>query len=300
MAASGVNGPSAAGTLERVERNRGTVYHVGDYKVRVTKDRVVVTDKTTGEKFTVHGDPHVLTSDGDKGQFHEDNLTLDLRGGVKITIKPTEKDANGLAWVDEVAIMDGDRATVVTNVHQSPKYGSVASDAAASVDLLHDDGTVLQAFGALSDPVIQATGGEFEGIDPSQPFSEWLLDGLGGNSDFDYGAVLAAIRGGDVYQILHAILQDLEQQHAGLVGEMRALYEQRNDLTTRLEEIDDPEDPLYQKLERKLGSLNGKLEQLTFELQQAAQATQLYSDLRTNLSRLEYEAQKGVIDNIRP
>ncbi|MEL6478275.1 MAG: DUF1521 domain-containing protein [Pseudomonadota bacterium] len=171
-----------------VEGN-GTV-DTGRYTIEATHNTVKIKDNETGKWIKAWGDPHLHTSDGDKAQFHEDNLTIDLPDGTKVTLQPTEKNGNGLSFVDKVAITKGDEAVVISGVHDNKisNTGVLDGDGAADgVDLSFEDGTVLEVGDELDDLFFTDENGdrleELVGQDPTQRFNEWMLDGRGGASD---------------------------------------------------------------------------------------------------------------------
>ena len=163
----------------------GNVIDAGRYEVHVSKGEVKVLDTETGKFVRAWGDPHLHTSDGDKAQFHTDNVTIDLPDGTKVTITPTEKNAQGIALVDQVAVMKGDEAVMAVNISTAPVMGTV-TDNAAAVDAFHADGTVLQVRGDIDDLFFAATGVELLGLDHSQRWNEHMLDGVGGTSQYDF------------------------------------------------------------------------------------------------------------------
>lgn len=171
-----------------VEGN-GTV-DTGRYTIEATHNTVKIKDNETGKWIKAWGDPHLHTSDGDKAQFHEDNLTIDLPDGTKVTLQPTEKNGNGLSFVDKVAITKGDEAVVISGVHDNKISNTGVLDgegAADGVDLSFEDGTVLEVGDELDDLFFTDENGdrleEMVGEDRSQRFNEWMLDGRGGASD---------------------------------------------------------------------------------------------------------------------
>lgn len=176
-------GCNAASTEGRgLSTNGRDTIDTGRYLIKVEENKVRIYDKQTKTWVEAKDDPHMSTSDGDRGQFHE-NLTIDLKDGTKITIKTTPKAANGTAWIDAVAVMKGDQAIVVGGMHDGKagvRMGHVHNNA-ARVDAMWQDGTVLRA-GHEVDDLFYATGGEFRGNDPTQRFGEINLDGRGGVS----------------------------------------------------------------------------------------------------------------------
>lgn len=163
----------------------GNTIKAGNYDITVNKDEVIVRDRTTGKEFRAWGDPHLTTGDGDRMSFTKDNLTIDLPGGVKLTIKPTPEDANGVAWIDQVAVMAGTEGVIAEGVHsdQGPTIGAVQDGSV--VDELLVEGTVLHT-GAEIDDLILSDGTELTGGDPAARWGEHNLDGRGGTSKYDF------------------------------------------------------------------------------------------------------------------
>ena len=155
----------------------------GRYLIQADEDKVRVYDKTTDTWLEAWGDPHLKTGDGDKAQFHE-NITIDLKDGTKMTIKTTPKDANGIAWIDSVAITKGEEAVVVGGLHDGKagvEAGNVLNNADA-VDAQYEDGTVLRAGRQVDDLTFASNGKEVVGEDKTQRWGEHMLDGNGGRS----------------------------------------------------------------------------------------------------------------------
>jgi hypothetical protein len=171
---------------EGLSTNGSDTIDTGRYLITVKENEVKIYDKETGTWTKAHGDPHFTTGDGDKAQFHDNNLTLDLADGTKVTIKVTDKQANGTAYIEAVAVMKGDEGVVVEGVHDGKagvKMGNVLNNA-ASVDKMWDDGTVLVAGNQVDDWTFAANGKELVGTDPTQKFNEHMLDGKGGQSKY--------------------------------------------------------------------------------------------------------------------
>ena len=57
---------------------QGNSIDTGRYRISVRRGEVKIYDKQTNTWVRAWGDPHLHTSDGDKAQFHKDNLTIDL------------------------------------------------------------------------------------------------------------------------------------------------------------------------------------------------------------------------------
>ena len=141
----------------------------GRYQITVDEGQAKVFDKQTNTCVQVWGDPHVVTSDGDKAMFTKNNLTLDLPDGTKITFKPTDVK-NNVALLDSMALQSGN---VLNN--------------ADALDARYADGTVMRAGQQVDDLTFAADGSELLGTDKS---NEWNLDGKGGAAlnGFERGA----------------------------------------------------------------------------------------------------------------
>ena len=171
----------------------GDTVDTGRYEITAKDGELKIFDKETNTHVRAWGDPHLHTGDGDKAQFHEDNLTIDLRDGTKVTIVPTEKNSRGDAYIDRVAITRNDDAVIMTGFHDGEKGVSNTgvmdrAGIADSVDLNFDDGTVLRAGDEVDDLYFTDSSGrraeEIKGTDPSQRHNEHMLDGRGGASLF--------------------------------------------------------------------------------------------------------------------
>jgi len=176
--------PSVApGGLKYLGNNQ---YETSRYLISVRQGEVEVFDKQTKTSVKAWGDPHVTTGDGDKMQFHKDNLTLDLGDGTKLTLKPTAPDGNGISLIDSLAIMTPNGGgELIENISKQPTVGK-HFDSSAQLDGLWSDGTVLRAGAQVDDLFYASTGKEIVGGDPSAKFGEHLLDGKGGKSSIDF------------------------------------------------------------------------------------------------------------------
>ncbi len=162
------------------------VIDTGRYEIQVTDDTIHIQDRHTNTWVQLWGDPHGVTSDGDKFQFHE-NVTFDLPDGTKMTVKTTPKDANGIAFIDAVAVLKGKDGVEVTGVHDGQKGVQFTSTKdVADLERRYPDGTILRVseHGQLDD--LFTRRGELVGGDASQPFGEKSIDGIGGKSLQDF------------------------------------------------------------------------------------------------------------------
>jgi hypothetical protein len=272
----------------------------GRYLISGGENELKIYDKQTNTWVKAHGDPHLITSDGDKGQFHE-NLTLDLPDGTKVTIKTTPKDANGIALIDAVAIMKGSEAVVMAGFSDAKpgvQVGNVLNNADA-VDRAWDDGTVMRAGKQVDDLTFAADGKELVGSDPNARWGEHVLDGKGGKSintwKPDYaddinrlrddmrpagakGASGAqgtgestAAKGGDIYSRLFAVLAKLQKDMEGKVEQM--------------ENIDSKD--------------KAAMDKASFELQQIQQMMSQLTQMATSMLQREGQDRQAIIQNFR-
>lgn len=223
--------------------NGNNTIDTGRYLITVKENEAKIFDKQTQTWVKCHGDPHLLTSDGDKGQFHE-NLTIDLPDGTKVTIKTTDKDARGVSWIDAVAVMKGDEAVVIKGFHDGRpgvQVGNVLSNADA-VDAMWEDGTVLRAGRQVDDLTFAKGGQEIVGRDPNARWGEHVLDGHGGESKWRpdahgkegiggtggagaTGGTTETTGGGSIWDRLWAIISKLEDQLSDKIKEAEGIPE---------------------------------------------------------------------------
>ena len=190
-----------------VAKGADNVYRTDRYDIHVRADEVQIFDRQSGEWVKVWGDPHVVTSDGDKAGFQEGNVTLDLPDGTKVTVVPTEQGANGTAFVDKVIITNGTAGAEVTGVHDSsgPRFGNVGNDA-RGLDSRYADGTVLHADQGIDDLFYLDAGGkrtELKGAKEGARFDEHDIANLGGTATSLSIAKAMAGEHADEFQLMH-------------------------------------------------------------------------------------------------
>ena len=141
----------------------GNTVDTGKYCITASNEesgRLEVTDKQTGQKFKVWGDPHIETGDGDKTDFHRKPATFELPDGTKITIDPT--DGEGATFIEKVAITRGDQAVEMTgfrgNLQTQEKTGQ-----GAALDQQYEDGTVMKTKNGEIDDLVLPDGQEITG-----------------------------------------------------------------------------------------------------------------------------------------
>ena len=79
--------PSEYGRVPKgdIVKTGPNTYQTHRYRIEVTNGEVKVFDLKTKTSIRAWGDPHLHTSDGDKMQFHKNNVTIDLEDGTKLT-----------------------------------------------------------------------------------------------------------------------------------------------------------------------------------------------------------------------
>ncbi len=287
----------------------------GRYLIQFKDGEATVFDKESGTSFRAWGDPHLHTSDGDRAQFHE-NLSLDLPDGTKLTFQTTQKDANGIALIDAVAIMKGSQAVVVEGLTGNDGFtiGNVLNNADA-VDAQFEDGTVLRAGQQVDDLTFAADGSEIIGDDPTKPFSEIALDGKGGESiNRPEGGGKAGGAGGvggtggsgqvdddfqitpgmSVQQILMALANKLEKTLRSVTEKYSNMLDKFNEQQQKL-----AEDPKWKPEGGDAGFVKeGDLKKLEGMVQQLGNMIKQIFEMASNVQKLHDGANERIISNI--
>ncbi|MFQ5592077.1 MAG: DUF1521 domain-containing protein [Phycisphaerae bacterium] len=276
---------------------KGNTVDTGRYRITVQEGRVKIYDKQTNTWVKAHGDPHLLTSDGDKGQFHE-NLTIDLPDGTKVTIKCTQKDARGIAYIDAVAVMKGEEAVVISGVHDGRpgvNVGNVLNNADA-VDRMWADGTVMRAGREVDDLTFARDGKELVGIDPNARWQEHNLDGHGGVSrnrpDRRCGngessrtngtsgtSRSSNVSGGSIWARLWAIIAQLQDKLEAQVKELE-------DKTAQLDS------------NAKGTKVDQELQQAFFQIQRLQDSIKQMISTMTNLQKADSDSKMAIARNL--
>jgi hypothetical protein len=172
----------------------GNTVDTGRYCITASnehKGQLEVTDKQTGKKFKVWGDPHIETGDGDKTDFHRKAATFELPDGTKITIDPT--NGEGKTYIEKVAITRGDQAAEMTGFRGDLKT-ELKSGQGQALDQQYEDGTVLKTKNGEIDDLVLPNGQEitgnnvkdidgFAGTGPAQGTDDQILQNLNGVID---------------------------------------------------------------------------------------------------------------------
>jgi hypothetical protein len=156
------SGGSCGGSSGEPFKVNGNTVDTGRYCITASnehKGQLEVTDKQTGKKFKVWGDPHIETGDGDKTDFHRKAATFDLPDGTKITIDPT--NGEGKTYIEKVAITRGDQAAEMTGFRGDLKT-ELKSEGQA-LDQQYEDGTVLKTKNGEIDDLVLPNGQEITG-----------------------------------------------------------------------------------------------------------------------------------------
>lgn len=240
------------------------------YEYTFKKGELIIRDTRTKTSTRVWGDPHVWTGDGDKLGFHKNNLTLEMKNGTKLRLVPTEPDANGVARLDQVAIMAPKKAFVIGGISDGgPKLEDVGDP--YDVDALYEPGTILQAGDEVDDFYLDAAR-ELVGDDGAG--GDRLLDGLGGTSSIAFQK------------------QSLQERMLGKIGDIQS-------------EIDDLKEQFLNGMFRdpKTGELREATETekqyLLMEIQDKTQQKQMLWEMLTNLSRSQHESNMSIARNLR-
>ncbi len=309
---------SGKGRKPRISRE-GNVIKTERYDITVTKDKVSIRDRECGSYVEAWGDPHLWTGDGDKFMFTQDNLTIDLPDGTKLTIEPTEAQGN-VSWVEKLHVMNGDNVLSVEGIHSAaePVFGELGFNA-ADVDAAVEDGIVLYAERSIDDLLSRETGEELI----STQF-ERLLDGMRGQSQIELsnGAfqsvvepTLRSTEGMDVYTRLFVIMgrlnKSLEDSVSELekIGQMRTKKNNLSRIDQRLTEVSDELSNIAQRLadpnvtpevkselQSRKSTLEGQKSELSAEFEslggKAALDELSHRDFDTELQRLQFEVQQ--------
>lgn len=292
-------GTAAAKSSAGISLRDGKI-DAGRYEISATEDEVWIRDRHTNTWVKLWGDPHGLTSDGDKFQFHE-NITFDLLDGTKISIKTTPKDANGVAWLDSLCVLKGNQGVEVTGLHDGAagaKIGSVTNDV-AQLEAKYADGTILtiNENGQIDD--LFTTKGEIVGEDPSARFNEHMVDGLGGKSKYDFSKPTSTGGGSavspgsldsqlssatSVEEILFLIGLKFMNRVEDLAQKMKGIAKSIDEAKTA-----NPEGST-KELEQQLAALQ-------FEIQRCQQYAQQFMTGATNASKSSHDAKMGIVSN---
>jgi hypothetical protein len=157
------SGGSCGGSSGEPFKVNGNTVDTGRYCITASnehKGQLEVTDKQTGKKFKVWGDPHIETGDGDKTDFHRKAATFDLPDGTKITIDPT--NGEGKTYIEKVAITRGDQAAEMTGFRGDLKT-ELKSGQGQALDQQYEDGTVLKTKNGEIDDLVLPNGQEITG-----------------------------------------------------------------------------------------------------------------------------------------
>lgn len=318
---------------------QGNAIETERYRIEITgTGSIRVTDKTNGSSFNVWGDPHITTSDGDKMHFEDGPITVMLKDGTKLTLTPTPKDANGVAWLDKVMVMKGDEAVCATDMSTCPVMGKVGQNAAL-IDGLQKDGSVFYVGEQVDDFFAQKGGQEIVGTNPNGGMfgGEWDLDDFGGvapqfrgrpicrtgpkvGQDPLEGGVSDIPAGADVMTIISIILRRAQRDLFDKVKDLKKVSDDIGLMKQTVSSLPDPKNggelnpvvrPVYNvgdeltppqtkpEAEALLSDLEAKRSELLFEVQQLQQRIKEASDLRSTISKLDHDTAMTVVGNMR-
>lgn len=156
---------------------------LGNYTLDLNEgnSEFILTNKQTGEKTRIWGDPHMEVNGKAVGDFYG-TMTLNLDDGTKITIHTTPYDKNNnMTLSTELVITKGDQAMVVQGLDQN-KLGDLqigqVSSSGQFVDWVNDDGVNIYE---------DASGGGWQRMDSGGYLTNVDRDFLGSIRD-DAGA----------------------------------------------------------------------------------------------------------------
>lgn len=142
------DGASGEWTVDRGENGTATI-DIGNYTIDLNENNseFVVTNKETGEKTRIWGDPHFEHNGSHVGDFYG-TTTLNLADGTKITINttPYERGGNGTTLSSTLTITQGGQAIRVTGLDQNRTGDleiSQTSIGGGFVDAAVDDGVSI-------------------------------------------------------------------------------------------------------------------------------------------------------------
>lgn len=268
------------------------------YTFTLSKGELLATDKTTGKTVRVWGDPHIQTGDGDRLQFQSGNVTIELDDGTKVTMKPTAKNASGVALLDSVAIINGKYGVEVTGVssENGPSVGKIDKSGYA-LDRSYDDGTVLTTGDELDDLFSASTGKEFVGGDANGLWGEHGIDGLGGVSTIAgaqadyladrYSAEFGAARR---FQDRVNMIDQMTQHESDFGSWYSTLAKEDQDLVREVLDLS-PGDTIPQKLDEM------DMKGLLIEKQHATQERDYYLTMISEQSKASYDLLMAILRN---
>lgn len=141
---------------------------------------VKVFDKQSNSFVEVYGDPHVATGGGDRADFQQDGLVLDLGDGTQIQFQPTLID-RGVSHINAVSVTKDGETSFITGLYSSDGSAHVAISGPAQGNAFQ----LNKGFDAYSDTVLNAGASLNElhfadGTVLDSKSSELNLDGKGG------------------------------------------------------------------------------------------------------------------------
>lgn len=133
----------------QVQQDGGKAHiDLGNYTLDLNEgnSEFILTNKETGEKTRIWGDPHMEVNGKAVGDFYG-TMTLHLDDGTKITIHTTPYDKNkNMTLSTELVITKGDQAMVIQGLDQN-KLGDLqigqVSNGGNFVDWVNDDGVSI-------------------------------------------------------------------------------------------------------------------------------------------------------------
>lgn len=305
------NGSLAAAQGPRLTREGQTI-RTPKYDIEVTKDSLVIRDRKTGKTITAWGDPHLRTdNDGnsattgadDFAKFNGKSLTLDLKDGTKITIKPTEMQ-NGVSFIDKVAIMNGKDATVIGNVHgEGPVDIRQIGEDSLLVDDEFADGIALYADEDLAKLFYAADNVELTGGTAAQEID---LDQMeDGKSALSFEKFFGGPRRSRPDEVAYSRPGERSGSigGSGQVGGSSSTGRSSGSMFARLfallRELQDQMKSKIEELDGLSPDDTAAKQEILFEIQEMQQTMQQVVSTATNISKILHDTSMSVIQNTR-
>ena len=178
----------------------GNTVDTGRYTITASKDdggTVKVFDKESNTFVKAFGDPHLVTSDGDKANFQKSGLSIELPDGTSVHMKPTAADDKGVSFLDSCMVEKDGQAVTMNGLHTGEMQTSGVQDGADEMrqDYMTQGQTVLDASDkSVADLFMTAADGTRTN-ELKSPDKETALDGKGGALDGDHGGAANASDG---------------------------------------------------------------------------------------------------------
>lgn len=194
----------------------GNTVDTGRYTITASGDKegdVKIFDKQSNSYVEAYGDPHVVTSDGDKADFQKNGLSIKLPDGTNVNMKPTAENGDGKSYLQGVMVEKGGQAVTMDGMHDGHvQTSAVQSDSTALRSKYLTQGqTVLSAdskdVGHLF--MTDATGRRTTALDSKT--QETHLDGSGGSLTRHWGGGTEAAPTGSKFAYNPQVMEKMGQ-----------------------------------------------------------------------------------------